>query len=299
VSAQANTDPETLRAELFRETNRGATKPHIVQAGERYGELTAVEEVKRDHTGVLWKLQCDCGGSAYRYTARLNWAVRAGQSPSCARCRRELRSGQREEYLESQRDRLRDLWYERKTLWTDFETANLQARIMEDLEEELCPRREDEELAPPIATAVGWPWEPGEATHAKRGMARYKRDYNDMREEEAEREFEQYDQLQRAKEATERAIANVAAEKKRKATESAKRAEAIEDERRFKAETLALESLMLVMAAERGFGIDDITFTIREAISSGHLPRVTTWANRKVCAQAIIDGLKTQPLMVR
>jgi hypothetical protein len=309
MSAQANTDPETLKAELFRETARGYTKPHRIQPGERYGELTAVEEMKCDRNGILWKLRCDCGGFAYRYTRRLNLAVRNGQSPSCARCLRELRSGAREERIERQNDRIRDLWYERGTLWSDFETAKLQARIMEDLELELCPRRNEdtEEICDkygnplPISTAVGWPWEPGETTHAKRGWERYKRDYDDMREEEAEEEFEEYDRFQRAQEAAaraaERAIARAETEAKRKVEETRKRAEAEANDLRYKDETLALEALVLVMAAERGFSLADVGYTIRDAILKGVLPRENTWANRKVRAQALIDGLKTQPLV--
>lgn len=258
------------RPSIFAQTDRGATKPRYARPGDRYGELTIAEEQGRTPKGdIIWKCRCDCGQFAYRTTMILNRSIRNGCVPSCAKCLIELNRGREIEYHDRRHDQMLDLWFERGTLWSDVEVENLKARILEDLEEEIAPVRE-EEIDPDEMTVVYWPIKAGDLAYAEREMERnHERAKWDreLAERAAQYEREQMEQAQRAYE---------------QAMRIARRTD----------EVRALELLAYTMAKERGITRQVVKQNLDRWIFEGfRVPMGMDIEARAERAQLIIDSL--------
>jgi len=147
----------------------GRYSPHVVERGEKFGELTALEDIGRtENRERLWMCKCSCGGEAIRTSSALTASVRAGYKPCCWKCLTELRGGQRASRTETSREAFRKQFIDFRTLWTAPQIASLMRGVLEDLQAEFGPLDEENPPRLPLSSAPGWPWSFANSSIAKR-----------------------------------------------------------------------------------------------------------------------------------
>jgi hypothetical protein len=172
------------------------------------------------------------------------------------------------EYHERRHDQMLDLWFEKRTLWSHQEVENLKTAIMCDLEEQIAPCREEEQM-PELE-----PWFPvfsRDIAYARRAM--------EENHERAEREREW-------------AANEKIAEAKRAARTAREYEEALQAARRLD-EVQALELLAYTMVKERGITRKTVRENMDRWASEGfNVPRGSNVEARAVRAKLLIDALR-------
>jgi hypothetical protein len=117
-----------------------------VSAGDKFGELTVIEEYEHNRYGIVWTVKCSCGNLSHRTASSLNYARKRMQM--CLSCA-HIRSGQimlsrsREHVLNNARSRSS---VDRLELdpFLDHTMASydqFKSDLMDELEQVICPRR--------------------------------------------------------------------------------------------------------------------------------------------------------------
>jgi hypothetical protein len=175
ISMRSGREPPAVTAANPLRDSFGHTRRGTVVAGDKYGELTAIECRGRDsHLGYRWLFRCDCGRSAIRLVARVRHNVRNGRSPACASCVAEARRGYVAIRYELLREAFRQQFVDKRTLWTGSQTARLMDAIQQDLVTTFGePREEDWPM--PVQYEAGYPFSHDDLSIAKEGIRRWRR----------------------------------------------------------------------------------------------------------------------------
>lgn len=107
--------------------------------GRRIGEVVIEGREGSDHLGVFWRCRCDCGQVFFRRTVQLFKAARDGVTVACRECTKELLRGRSVQRHDRQKDYLRLLWAEKKTLWHGESLRRLTEKTLGDLVDALGP----------------------------------------------------------------------------------------------------------------------------------------------------------------
>lgn len=127
------------------------TYPGGVSVGDKFGELTVVEEHEHNRYGIIWVVKCKCGNLIHRSAASLRrHRLYHGKKPRqmCLLCAREnsgraMMSSSRECVLNKSRARssIDRLELDPFLDYTMISYDKFRLELMDDLEREICPLR--------------------------------------------------------------------------------------------------------------------------------------------------------------
>lgn len=126
--------------------------------GRQFGELRVESFIGIDYRGKIWACVCDCGRKAIRSSKALLASERQGQAPCCQSCLEELRGGLSADYWskyhETRKQKFRELWHARGSLYGDGEVEVMTDEIREAVGAELGGWTNLAEVVPmdPVAT---------------------------------------------------------------------------------------------------------------------------------------------------
>lgn len=142
----ARTTARIERRQIIREQKEDMPRPeglvpknrYFPKVGDKYGQLTIVEQVANDvGQGRRWRLRCDCGTELERESRVLNLAQRSSRGAlMCQPCRRSLFDDLKRHAQQKISEGFRKQFVDYRTLWLPHQTAHMQNAIWADLEAE-------------------------------------------------------------------------------------------------------------------------------------------------------------------
>jgi hypothetical protein len=153
------TKARSLSKSVFREAKVGGRfAPRSPIPGEVVGESRVLERLGTREGAIIWSVTCSCARIQIRSSNQINRAIRRGHSLLCPDCISEYRRGSAA-YVVDQRSQARlERVLDGGPIWSDFETADLQAQVLADLEEEFGPLDKDSHCTiAEMQISVGWP----------------------------------------------------------------------------------------------------------------------------------------------
>lgn len=129
-------------------------------AGEMVGDCKVIEWLGLRGKHAIWSTLCSCGSVQIRTSGQINQALRRRRSLPCPKCLKEYHHGAASYWREQRRLTRIERVLEGGPVWSDYETAELQQQILQDLEEEFgCIDKDSKLSIGEMQPANGWPYQ--------------------------------------------------------------------------------------------------------------------------------------------
>lgn len=132
-----------------------------LQSGEVFGEVTVLRPVEGIGQGRVYECRCECGCVFLRRAAELRANQKWGRTSMCLGCSRELRRGRGVQMGEMKRERFREMYEFEGTLYSHYDTLDMQTDVLATLEKTFGPRDETRDITMPLAIDLAAVWSPG------------------------------------------------------------------------------------------------------------------------------------------